>query len=205
MGVITTITLIIALLGGNALFVAAEFALISSRRDRIENLIANGNTRANRVLGAISHLSINLAACQLGITICSLILGKVAEPAIAHYLTIPFEHLGIPHQLLHPLSFVLALAIITYLHILLGEMVPKNISLTNPETLAIWLTPPLLFWARLSRPLISMMNAVARHTLKLPEEPIAIRIRGFAGDVLPGPFQFPQDDADLVRHRPDRG
>ena len=107
MGVITTITLIIALLGGNALFVAAEFALISSRRDRIENLIANGNTRANRVLGAISHLSINLAACQLGITICSLILGKVAEPAIAHYLTIPFEHLGIPHQLLHPLSFVL--------------------------------------------------------------------------------------------------
>ena len=73
MGVITTITLIIALLGGNALFVAAEFALISSRRDRIENLIANGNTRANRVLGAISHLSINLAACQLGITICSLI------------------------------------------------------------------------------------------------------------------------------------
>ena len=133
MGVITTITLIIALLGGNALFVAAEFALISSRRDRIENLIANGNTRANRVLGAISHLSINLAACQLGITICSLILGKVAEPAIAHYLTIPFEHLGIPHQLLHPLSFVLALAIITYLHILLGEMVPKNKTHTNPQ------------------------------------------------------------------------
>ena len=165
MGVITTITLITTLLIGNAFFVAAEFALISSRRDRIENLIANGNTRASRVLGAISHLSINLAACQLGITICSLILGKVAEPAIAHYLEIPFEHLGIPHQLLHPLSFVLALAIITYLHILLGEMVPKNISLTNPETLAIWLTPPLLLWARLSRPLISTMNAVAEQTI----------------------------------------
>lgn len=167
MGVLTTITLIFILLLGNAFFVAAEFALISSRRDRIENLIAVGKPGARRVLTAISHLSINLAACQLGITICSLILGKVAEPAIASFIEIPFHELGIPDQLLHPLSFVIALGVITFLHILLGEMVPKNISLAGPETLAIWLTPLLLFWAQISRPLISLMNAVARGTLKL--------------------------------------
>lgn len=84
MGIVETILMIVALLLANAFFVAAEFGLISSRKDRIENLIAQGRRGAKRVLYATEHLSILLAACQLGITICSLILGKVAEPAIAH-------------------------------------------------------------------------------------------------------------------------
>ena len=167
MGIISTIAMIVALLGANAFFVAAEFALISSRKDRIESLIAQGRHGARRVQWATEHLSILLAACQLGITICSLILGKVAEPAVAHFIEDPFHALGIPSNLLHPISFVLALAIITFLHILFGEMVPKNIALAGPETLALWLTPPLLVFSTLTKPLIALMNGIARITLRL--------------------------------------
>ncbi len=141
MGIITTVLMIIALLAANAFFVAAEFALISSRRDRIDNLILQGRPGSKRVLYAIEHLSIMLAACQFGITICSLILGKVAEPAIAHFIEGPFLHFGLPEQFLHPISFIIALALITFLHILFGEMVPKNIALAGPETLALWSFP----------------------------------------------------------------
>lgn len=167
MSIWLTVAIVVALLLANAFFVASEFALISSRRDRIENLIAQGRTGAKRVLHATEHLSILLAACQLGITICSLILGKVAEPAIAHFIEEPFHHLGLPQHLLHPISFVIALSIITYLHILFGEMVPKNIALAGPETLAMWLTPALLAFNTLTRPLVAFMNGVARITLKL--------------------------------------
>lgn len=167
MGIITTVLMIIALLAANAFFVAAEFALISSRRDRIDNLILQGRPGAKRVLYAIEHLSIMLAACQFGITICSLILGKVAEPAIAHFIEGPFLHFGLPEQFLHPISFIIALALITFLHILFGEMVPKNIALAGPETLALWLTPALLGFTTVTRPLISFMNMIARMTLRL--------------------------------------
>lgn len=167
MGVFSTVLLIVALLAANAFFVAAEFALISSRKDRIESLIVQGRRGAQRVHWATEHLSILLAACQFGITICSLILGKVAEPAVAHFIEAPFHALGIPDNLLHPVSFVIALAFITFLHILFGEMVPKNIALAGPETLALWLTPPLLVFSTVTKPLITMMNGIARITLRL--------------------------------------
>lgn len=167
MGIITTVLMVVGLLLANAYFVAAEFALISSRRDRIDSLIAQGRPGAKRVLYATERLSIMLAACQFGITIASLILGKVAEPAIAHFVEIPFHSLGVPDHFLHPISFVIALGFITFLHILFGEMVPKNISLAGPETLAIWLTPSLMIFANLTRPLIAFMNWVARMTLLL--------------------------------------
>ncbi|AHI22756.1 hemolysin family protein [Corynebacterium vitaeruminis] len=166
MSIFTTIAMIAGLLLANAFFVASEFALISSRKDRIENLIAQGRRGATRVLYATEHLSILLATCQLGITICSLILGKVAEPAIAHFISEPFDALGLPEHLLHPVSFVIALALITFLHILFGEMVPKNIALTGPETLAIWLSPVLIALMRISRPIVVMLNGIARITLK---------------------------------------
>ncbi|MCS4489373.1 hemolysin family protein [Corynebacterium sp. ES2794-CONJ1] len=167
MGLISTIAMISVLLLANAFFVAAEFALISSRRDRIESLIIQGRPGAQRVLHAIETLSIQLAACQFGITIASLILGKVAEPAVAHFLEEVFHEVHIPDQLLHPISFAIALGLITFLHILFGEMVPKNIALAGPETLAIWLTPLLLAFAKLARPFIALMNSAARRTLFL--------------------------------------
>lgn len=167
MSILSTIVMIIGLLLANAFFVAAEFALISSRKDRIDSLIASGKPGASQVLHATENLSIMLAACQFGITFCSLILGKVAEPAIAHFIEEPFHALGLPYQFLHPVSFVIALSVITFLHILFGEMVPKNIALAGPETLAIWLTPPLLAFATITRPAIAFMNWIARITLRV--------------------------------------
>lgn len=166
MNIFTTILMIVALLAANAFFVAAEFALISSRKDRIESLIAQGKPAARKVLYATEHLSIMLAGAQFGITIASLILGKVAEPAVAHFIEGPFQALGIPDNLLHPISFVIALAFITFLHILFGEMVPKNIAIAGPETLAMWLTPAMLWWVKITRPLIEFMNWIARITLR---------------------------------------
>ena len=166
MNIFTTILMIVALLAANAFFVAAEFALISSRKDRIESLIAQGKPAARKVLYATEHLSIMLAGAQFGITIASLILGKVAEPAVAHFIEGPFQALGIPDNLLHPISFVIALAFITFLHILFGEMVPKNIAIAGPETLAMWLTPALIWWVKITRPLIEFMNWIARITLR---------------------------------------
>ncbi|WP_273412812.1 hemolysin family protein [Corynebacterium appendicis] len=159
--------LIIALLLANAFFVAAEFALVSSRKDRLESMLAQGKTGARRALNATEHLSIYLAGAQFGITIASLILGKVAEPAVAHFLEAPFTGLGVPENLLHPLSFVIALMIITVLHIIFGEMIPKNISIAGPETLAVWLTPAMDVWVKLTRPLIYALNEIARFTLNL--------------------------------------
>ena len=103
------------LLAINAFFVSAEFALISSRRDRIDALIAQGKTRARTVLYATEHLSMMLAGAQLGITIASLLLGKVGEPAIALMIETPFHAAGMPDNLLHPVSFAIALALVTVL------------------------------------------------------------------------------------------
>ncbi len=159
--------LIIALLLANAFFVATEFALVSSRKDRLESMLAQGRTGARRAINATEHLSLYLAGAQFGITIASLILGKVAEPAIAHFLEVPFTGLGVPEDLLHPLSFVIALLLITVLHIIFGEMIPKNISIAGPETLAVWLTPAMDMWVKLTRPLIYALNELARWTLHL--------------------------------------
>ncbi|WIM68812.1 hemolysin family protein [Corynebacterium breve] len=166
MSIWLTILLIALLLLANAFFVAAEFSLISSRRDRLDSLVAQGQAGAKRVINATEHLSIYLAGAQFGITICSLILGKVAEPAVAHFLEEPFLSWGISPELIHPISFVLALAIITYLHILFGEMVPKNIAISGPESLAMWLTPAMDVWVKLTGPIIRFLNWIARITLR---------------------------------------
>ncbi|MDO4686472.1 MAG: hemolysin family protein [Corynebacterium sp.] len=157
----------IILLAVNAFFVGAEFSLISSRRDRLDALIAQGKHRAKKVLHASEHLSMMLAGAQFGITIASLLLGKVGEPAIAHLIEGPFHALGLPDPLLHPLAFAIALGIVTYLHILFGEMVPKNIALAGPETVAMWLVPTHMVFVKVTRPLILAMNWMARVTLRM--------------------------------------
>lgn len=151
----------------NAFFVGAEFSLIAARRDRLEALLAQGKKRARTVINASEHLSMMLAAAQLGITIASLLLGKVSEPALAHLLEAPFHAMGIPESLLHPLSFAIALMLVSVLHIMLGEMVPKNIALAGPETMAMLLIPVHMVFYRLTKPLLLLFNWMARHTLKL--------------------------------------
>ncbi|WP_405896666.1 hemolysin family protein [Streptomyces sp. NBC_00727] len=151
----------------NAFFVGAEFALISVRRSQIEPQAEEGNRRARSVIWGLEHVSALLAAAQLGITLCTLVLGIVAEPAIAHLLEPVFDTVGVPHGLVHPISFVIALSVATYLHMLLGEMVPKNIALAEPVRSALLLGPPLVTLARALRPVIFAINAFANGLLKL--------------------------------------
>ncbi|MER6995996.1 hemolysin family protein [Streptomyces sp. NPDC000410] len=151
----------------NAFFVGAEFALISVRRSQIEPMAQAGDRRARSVIWGLEHVAALLAAAQLGITLCTLVLGVVAEPAIAHLLEPVFDAFGVPHGLVHPISFVIALAAATYLHMLLGEMVPKNIALAEPTRTALMLGPPLVALARALRPVIFAINAFANALLKL--------------------------------------
>lgn len=157
----------VALLLANAFFVGAEFAVISARRTQIEPLARAGSRRARMALRAMAQVSLMLAGAQLGITICSLLLGAVAEPAIAHLIEIPFLALGAPEALLHPIAFVIALSLVVYLHMVIGEMVPKNLALASPEAASLLLAPPLLAWAWLTRPVLVSLNWIANHTLRL--------------------------------------
>ncbi|MFJ5226566.1 hemolysin family protein [Streptomyces sp. NPDC088400] len=151
----------------NAFFVASEFALVSVRRSQIEPEAEAGDRRARSVIWGLEHVSALLAAAQLGITLCTLVLGIVAEPAIAHLLEPLFGAVGVAQGLVHPISFVIALVLATYLHMLLGEMVPKNVALAEPARAALLLGPPLVGLARALRPVIFMINAVANGLLKL--------------------------------------
>ncbi|GAT10630.1 CBS domain-containing protein [Mycolicibacterium novocastrense] len=159
--------LTVLLLAVNAFFVASEFALISARRDRLEALAEQGKKSAVTVIRAGEHLSLMLAGAQLGITICSILLGRVGEPAVAHLLEKPFDAVGVPDAVLHSVSFVVALAIVVVLHVLLGEMVPKNIAIAGPESAAMLLIPTYLVWIRMARPLIAFYNWCANVVLRM--------------------------------------
>ncbi|MGW1607877.1 hemolysin family protein [Streptomyces sp. NPDC002285] len=151
----------------NAFFVGAEFALISVRRSQIEPYADQGDRRAKSVLWGLQHVSALMAAAQLGITLCTLVLGVVAEPAIEHLLEPVFHAVGLPEGAGHVVSFVIALSLATYLHMLLGEMVPKNIALAEPVRSALVLGPPLVTLSRALRPVIFTINAFANALLKL--------------------------------------
>ncbi len=114
------------LLALNALFVAAEFALISARRTQLEPLAQAGSRTARLALKAVENVTLAMAAAQLGITICSLGLGAISEPALAHLMEPAFELAHVPESLVHPISFVIALSVVVFLHVVFGEMVPKN-------------------------------------------------------------------------------
>ncbi len=166
MGDFLGVVLTVVLLGANAFFVGAEFALISARRDRLETLAEQGKRGAVTVIRAGENLPLMLAGAQLGITVCSILLGRVGEPAVAHLLEKPFHIVGIPDTVLHTVSFVIAITIVVVLHVLLGEMVPKNIAIAGPESSAMLLVPPYLLWVRAARPVIAVYNWCARVILR---------------------------------------
>ncbi|GAB2735337.1 hemolysin family protein [Streptomyces bullii] len=151
----------------NAFFVGAEFALISVRRAQIEPRAREGDRRARMTLWGLEHLSAMMATAQLGITVSSLVLGAVAEPAVAHLLEPAFAAVRVPDGLVHPVAFVIALAVATYLHMLFGEMVPKNLALAAPVPSALLLGPPLVAVTRALRPVVFGVNAFANALLKL--------------------------------------
>ncbi|MFF2029560.1 hemolysin family protein [Arthrobacter sp. NPDC058192] len=155
------------LLVGNAFFVAAEFAVMSARRSQIEPLADAGSKRAQTTLRAMENVSLMLACAQLGITVCSLLILQVAEPAIHHLLAVPLEALGIPMEAADIAAFAVALMVVTFLHVTFGEMVPKNISVSVADKAALLLAPPLMFIARMVKPVIAALNWSANHILKL--------------------------------------
>lgn len=171
------LTIGIFLLIGNAFFVGAEFATLSARRSSVEPLAEQGDRRAQTVLWAMEHLSLMLACAQLGVTVCSTSLGIIAEPAIAHTLEVPLHALGVPASLLHPISFVAALVIVVYLHVVLGEMVPKSLAVTSPDKAVMIFTPPLVMLSRVLRPVIAALNWLANHMVRLlgvtPQDEVA--------------------------------
>lgn len=154
-------------LAGNAFFVGAEFAVISARRSAIEPRAEAGDRRARTVLWAMEHVSLMLACAQLGITVCSTSLGLVAEPAIAHWIAGPLDAWGVSPRLAHPIAFVVAILLVVYLHVVLGEMVPKNLAVSGPERAVLAFGPPLVWLARVVRPVIAALNWLANHAVRL--------------------------------------
>ncbi|OBK10354.1 hemolysin family protein [Mycobacterium asiaticum] len=166
MNPVVAILLAVLLIALNAFFVGAEFAMISARRDRLEALAEQGRTRAVTVIRAGEQLPAMIAGAQLGVTAASLLLGRIAEPAVAGLLESSLELTGLHPTLLHTLSFAIALSVVVILHVLLGEMVPKNIALAGPERTAMLLVPAYLPYVRAARPIIGAYNACANGILR---------------------------------------
>lgn len=166
MDALLAVLLAIFLIALNAYFVGAEFALISARRDRLEALAEQGKRSAVTVIKAGQRLPAMLAGAQLGVTVSSILLGRSAEPAVAQLLHTAFGLAGVPPALLHTLSLVVALSIVVTLHVLLGEMVPKNIALADPERTAMLLVPLYLPYVRAARPVIALYNVCANAILR---------------------------------------
>lgn len=158
---------LVILLVANGFFVGAEFAVISAKRSQIEPLADRGNRAAKLALWAMEHVSLMLAMCQLGITICSLLILNVSEPAIHHLLEGPLQWTGMSPEVVSVVAFVIALLIVTYLHVVLGEMVPKNAAFSVPDKAVLLLAPPLVLISRIFRPVIWIMNAVANGILRV--------------------------------------
>lgn len=162
----TALLIALVLLAGNAFFVAAEFALISSRRTAVEPKAATSR-RAALALRAMEQIPLAIAGSQLGVTICSLGLGAIAEPAMSHLLLGPFESFGMPEGAVHPVSFVLALVVVVFAHTVIGEMVPKNVTLAGPEQAVLWLGPPMLGFCVATKPLLVAMKWASRQVLRI--------------------------------------
>ena len=167
MGDVTAVVVAVVLLALNAFFVGAEFALLSARRSQIEPLAQAGSRAARTALRAMEQVSLVMAGAQLGITVCSLGLGAVGEPAVAHLLEPVFHAMRVPDAALHPVSFVVAMSIVVYLHVVLGEMVPKNIALAGPTRSALLLGPPMMVIVTVLRPVIMLLNLAANGILRL--------------------------------------
>jgi CBS domain containing-hemolysin-like protein len=161
------IAALVLLLFVNAFFVAAEFGVISARRSQIEPLAERGKRTARTALFAMEHATLMLATTQLGITVCSLLILNVSEPAIHHLLEAPLQLTGLPAALIGVLSFVIALLLVSFLHVIFGEMVPKNISFSMPDRAVLLLATPLVFFATVFRPIIRALNASANGVLRL--------------------------------------
>ncbi|PKW26059.1 hemolysin family protein [Phycicoccus duodecadis] len=163
----TTVLVTVVLLAANAFFVGAEFAAMSARRSQLEPLADAGSKGARVALEALQRTGILLATCQLGITVCSVLLGAVSEAALHHAFVPVVERLGLSTVVADVVALALALAIVVFLHVVYGEMIPKNISIARPERAAIALVPPLVMVSKVVAPVIHAMDWTAKGAIRL--------------------------------------
>jgi CBS domain containing-hemolysin-like protein len=158
---------LLVLLAGNAFFVAAEFAVISARRSQIEPAAEHGKRSAVTALWAMEHATLMLATTQLGITVCSLLILNVSEPAIHHLLEAPLALTGLSESAIAVVAFVITLVLVSFLHVVFGEMVPKNLSFSFPDRAVVLLAPPLVGVGRAVRPITQALNWAANGAVRL--------------------------------------
>ena len=195
--VIGRVLAIVVLLLFNGFFVAAEFALVRSRRTRLEAMARTGDAKARIALRATGMLPRLLSASQLGITLASLALGWAAESTLGEGLAHWFESLPIlvEQSLRVTIGAGVALASVAYLHVVFGELAPRAVALNHPEQLARWLAPPLMVFAWLATPFIAVLNGSSHAVLK---------VFGQRGDVLEEPVHSP-DELRLIVEQSQEG
>jgi len=185
----SALLLAVVFLVANGFFVAAEFALLAARRARLEQLAEAGDTRARRAVRSLRELTVMLAGAQLGITMASLGLGAVAEPAVARLLEHALEAVvDLPSGLLHTISFVVALSIVVFLHMVVGEMAPKSWAITHPEASAQLLITPFRAFTTLFRPVLIGLNHAANVMVRAvgvePREEVSLALSSAELEVL---------------------
>jgi putative hemolysin len=153
----------------NGLFVAAEFALVAVRKTRVEEMVSQGHRGAKVVEEAVQNLDRSIAATQLGITLASIALGWIGEPALARLLDPLFERLPTPWSAVatHSVATGVAFFLITFLHVVFGELIPKSLALQRPDGTALWVAGPLVLFAKLTRPLVALMNGAGNAILRV--------------------------------------
>jgi CBS domain containing-hemolysin-like protein len=159
--------LVIFLVFLNGFFVAAEFAMVKARGSKIEALASKGNLRARLARNMTDNLDAYLSACQLGITLASLGLGWIGEPAIAKLIEPALSGLGMNETLIHTTAFIIGFSIITILHIVLGELAPKTIAIRKSENVTMWTAAPMIGFYKLMYPFIWLLNGTANKLLKM--------------------------------------
>lgn len=166
MSIETALILSIILLVGNGFFVASEFCLIAARRSYFDTKSQKGSHRAKVVLSALENIPYLIIGAQLGITFCSLALGALSEPAIAHAIEY-FLKSSINPEITKIISLTCAIIIVTFLHTIIGEILPKNLSLSAPDRFATFFVPPLVILTAFFGPIVKSMNFFTQLVLKI--------------------------------------
>ncbi|MEO7397319.1 MAG: hemolysin family protein [Ilumatobacteraceae bacterium] len=189
MGRLSALGVSIVLLALNGFFVAVEFALLASRRARLNQMVSDGNRQAERASRSLGELTVMLAGAQLGITVCSFGLGALAEPAIADGLAeVLHRPVHVPEGLSHVIAFIIALMIVVFVHMVVGEMAPKSWAITHPERSALILITPFRAFTFVVHPLLVALNAIANGFLRLfgiqPKGEVSMALSSAELDVL---------------------
>lgn len=150
-----------------AFFVGAEFAILKVRMSRLDQLIEENNKKAKVAKEVVLNLDFYLSACQLGITITALVLGALGEPTVEKILRPLFDYFSIPTALAKMLSYVIALAVVTFFHVVFGELAPKTLAIQYAEKMTLLLAPPLYWFGKIMNPVIRFLNGASRNLLRI--------------------------------------